>query len=190
MNISVFCASSQPRNNKQHTMKKILLLCAALLALVASVEAQNTAYKISDFLYTKTIKNSDFIEDRITNIDKYLSTNDVPIDSVFATINGKYDIVYFERYFYGESVLGHNDFFHEAIISKVDDGHIIESYFVSYDWKEPPISYPMQISRKKLPIKHVIPVKELELKLIDAHGTNLIEEDCQIIIPDSDNSIK
>lgn len=40
MNISVFCASSQPRNNKQHTMKKILLLCAALLALAVSAKAQ------------------------------------------------------------------------------------------------------------------------------------------------------
>lgn len=165
-------------------MKNILLLFAVLFTLAANAEAQNTSYKTSDFLWTKTINNSDFIEDRITNIDRYLSTNDVPVDSVFATVNGKYDIVYFERYSYGESVWGHNDFFHEAIISKVYDGHIIESYFVSYDWKEPPMSCPMQVSLKKLPIKHMIPVKELEFRLIDAHGPNLIEEGCQIIIPD------
>lgn len=63
MNISVFCASSQPRNNKQHTMKKILLLCAALLALAVGIEAlqtmhmRNNSWKnsggngVCDFLY-------------------------------------------------------------------------------------------------------------------------------------------
>lgn len=138
-----------------------------------------------DFFYTRTSKESNFIKDRLDNIDGYLSQNDVPIDSVFVTRNGNYDIFFFERFVYGESVLGDYSFFHEAIISKVYNGMIIESYFISYDWKEPPISTPIQISLKRLPINKVMKVSDFNFRLLNDFGSNLLEDDCKIIIPDN-----
>ena len=166
-------------------MKKLLLLCAAVLTLATSAKAQETSCQHTDFRYTKTIRNSDFIYERIANIESYLSKGDNPIDSVFATVNGINDIVFFERYSYGYSVVGEYTFSHEAIISKVLDGNIIESYFVPFDWKEPPMSYQIQISRKKLPMEHVMHVKDFDFKMLNESGRNLIEDNCLIIIPDA-----
>ena len=164
------------------TMKGLLLLNIALLLSISCAFCQN-----SDFYYTKTSRESNFIEDRLGNIDNYLIANDVPIDSAFATRSGIFDIVFFERYVYGESVLGDYTFSHEAIISKVYKGIIIESYFVSYDWKELPMSTPIQVSRKKLPIESVMNVNDFEFKLLNELGSNLIEDNCKIIIPDNVN---
>ena len=138
-----------------------------------------------DFFFTKAIKNANFISDRIANIDDYLLTNNAIIDSVFATQNGAFDIVFFERYVYGESVWGDYSFFHEAIISRVSEGIILESFFVSYDWKEPPLSTPIQVSRKKIPIKATMKVNDFDFELLNDSGSNLIEDDCKIIVPNN-----
>ena len=165
-------------------MKKLLLICTAILTLAASAKAQEASCQHTDFRYTKTINNSDFINERITNIDSYLS-GDFPIDSVFAIVNGKFDIVFFERYSYGYSVMGEYTFSHEVIISKVLDGKIVESYFVPLDWKEPPMHYQIQISRQKLPIEQVMRIKDFHFKPLDESGRNLLEDNCLIIIPDA-----
>ena len=96
-----------------------------------------------------------------------------------------FDIVLFERYVYGESVLENYSFFHEAIILKVYEGTIIESFFLSYDWKEPPMSTPIQVSHKKLPIERVMETSDFDFKLLNEFGHNLLEDDCKIIIPDN-----
>ena len=62
---------------------------------------------------------------------------------------------------------------------------IIESYFISYDWKEPPISTPIQISLKRLPINKVMKVSDFNFRLLNDFGSNLLEDDCKIIIPDN-----
>ena len=75
-------------------MKRFLATIVILVATYCSY-GQRCGH---DFLYTKIIRNSDFIEERIRGIDEYMSANSVSIDSVFATTNGKYDIVFFEQY--------------------------------------------------------------------------------------------
>lgn len=137
-----------------------------------------------DFLYTKIIRNSDFIEERIRGIDEYMRANSVSIDSVFATTNGKYDIVFFEQYRYGSAIWGGYMFGHQAIISKVYKGNIVESYFVSYSWAEPPLSYPIQISHVEKPLEHIMEVKDFEFSFLHKDAVNLIEDDCKIIIPE------
>lgn len=161
-------------------MKKSFTIITFVFILICDAYCQ-----CSDFLFTKTKSNSDFIFERIANIDDYLLESDVSMDSVFETQNGVFDIIFFERYVYGESVLGHYAFFHEAIISKVYEGIITESYFVSYDWKEPPLSNPIQVSHKKLPIKREIKINEFDFKPLNELGINLLEDDCNIIIPDN-----
>ena len=86
---------------------------------------------------------------------------------------------------YGESVWGDYSFFHEAIISRVSEGIILESFFVSYDWKEPPLSTPIQVSRKKIPIKATMKVNDFDFELLNDSGSNLIEDDCKIIVPNN-----
>lgn len=161
-------------------MKKIIITNILIFLLASSAYCQ-----CADFLYTRTIKHSDFAYDRIAKIDEYMLTNDALIDTIFATQEGTFDIVIFERYVYGMSVLGDYSFFHEAIFSKIHEGEIVESYYISYDWKEPPMSTPIQASRKILPLKRVIDVKDLDFKLLNEYGINLIEEDCHLVIPES-----
>ena len=159
-------------------MKKSFFLIACVIAVRCSSFAQ-----CPDFLFTKMVRNADFCYDRISVIDEYLSKNDVPIDSVFAVRKGDFDILFFERYCYGESVLGGYIFAHEAIISKVKDGYIVESYFVSFDWKEPPLSLPVQISKKKMKLGEKIKVERLEFKTLNESGVNLLDKRCSLIIP-------
>lgn len=161
-------------------MKRFFTISTFVYVMMCSTYCQ-----CSDFLITKIKANSDFINERIANINDYLLANNVPIDSVFATQNGIYDIIFFERYAYGESVWGDYSFFHEAIISKVYEGIIIESYFVSYDWKEPPMSTPIQVSHKKLPIERVMKTNDFDFKLLNEFGNNLLEDNCKIIIPNN-----
>lgn len=170
---------SSPSKDPIRKMRKILISTFFFLAT-------GGAYcQCQDFFFTKLIKDANFINDRIANVDDYLLANDVPIDSVFAIQNGAFDIVLFERYVYGESVLEDYSFFHEAIILKVYEGTIIESFFLSYDWKEPPMSTPIQVSHKKLPIERVMETSDFDFKLLNEFGHNLLEDDCKIIIPDN-----
>ena len=75
-------------------------------------------------------------------------------------------------------------FGHQAIISKVYKGNIVESYFVSYSWAEPPLSYPIQISHVEKPLEHIMEVKDFEFSFLHKDAVNLIEDDCKIIIPE------
>lgn len=161
-------------------MKKISITSILIFLLASCAYCQ-----CEDFLYTRTIKHSDFAYDRIAKIDEYMLTNDALIDTIFATQEGTFDIVIFERYVYGMSVLGDYSFFHEAIISKIDKGEIVGSYFISFDWKEPPMSTPIQVSSKKLLLTRVINVSDLNFRLLNENGINLIEEDCHLVIPES-----
>lgn len=161
-------------------MKKLTITNILIFLLASCAYCQ-----CEDFLYIRTINHSDFAYDRIANIDDYMLTNDALIDTIFTTQEGTFDIVIFERYVYGMSVLGDFSFFHEAIFSKIHEGEIVESYYVTYDWKEPPMSTPIQVSRKILPLKGVIDVKDLDFKPLNEYGVNLIEEDCHLVIPES-----
>lgn len=161
-------------------MRRFFTLNTFIFILICCAYCQS-----SDFFYTKTIKNSDFYNDRVANIDNYISNNEIPLDSVFATQNGMFDIVFFERYIYGESILGDYCFFHEAIISKVCDGIIIESYFVSYNWKEPPMSTPIQVSRENIPIERIMNVNDFNFTLLNESGSDLIGYDVRIYIPEN-----
>ena len=86
-------------------------------------------------------------------------------------------------YNYGNSIYGGYIFSHEAIISKIYQGNIVESYFVSYNWAEPPLSYPIQISRTKKPLEYIMDTKDFDFSSLHKDAVNLIHNDCKIIIP-------
>lgn len=92
-------------------------------------------------------------------------------------------LFFFERYNYGNSIYGGYIFSHQAIISKVYQGNIVESYFVSYNWAEPPLSYPIQISRTKKPLEYIMDTKDFDFSSLHKGAVNLIHNDCKIIIP-------
>ena len=77
-------------------MKRFLTLIITIL------QVYSTYSQCYDFFYTRTVRDADFIKERVDSIDEYINANEVPIDSVFATVNGVFDIVFFERYNYGE----------------------------------------------------------------------------------------
>ena len=160
-------------------MKRFLVSIIALLTIYCSYGQRYGR----DFFYTKIIRGSDFIKERIENIDEYMKTNTNPIDSTFAIINGSYDIMFFERYKYGNSIYGGYIFAHEAIISKVYKGNIVESYFVSYSWAEPPLSYPIQVSRTKKVLEYIMDTKDFDFIFLHNDALDLIKDDCKIIIP-------
>lgn len=159
---------------------KQFLVSIIILTTVYCSYGQRYGY---DFFYTKINRDSDFIKERVENIDEYMKINSCPIDSVFAIINGEYDIVFFERYKYGNSIYGGYIFSHQAIISKVYKGNIVESYFVSYNWAEPPLSYPIQISRTKKTLEYIMDTKDFDFNFLHKDAVNLIQDDCKIIIP-------
>ena len=158
-------------------MKRFLTLITTIL------QVYSTYSQCYDFFYTRTVRDADFIKERVDSIDEYINANEVPIDSVFATVNGVFDIVFFERYNYGNSIYGGYIFSHQAIISKVYQGNIVESYFVSYNWAEPPLSYPIQISRTKKPLEYIMDTKDFDFSSLHKDAVNLIHNDCKIIIP-------
>ena len=142
--------------------------------------------RAQDFQITKILYHSEFDTVRISNMDSLIGYGICRFDSIFVPVQGTFDIYVFERYRYGLSKNGEYGFSHEVIFSKVGCGYIVESFFVDFDWREPPYSYPILRSKKRVPLSKRIPVSMLRFSnYCTGSNIKLIEPGCHLIFPKS-----
>lgn len=139
-----------------------------------------------DFQITKILYHSEFDTVRISNMDSLIGYRICCFDSIFVPVQGPFDIYVFERYRYGLLKFGEYGFSHEVIFAKVENSYIVESFFVDFDWREPPYSYPILWSKKRVPLSKRIPVARLRFSnYCISSNMHLIESSCYLIFPKS-----
>ena len=148
---------------------KIIIQTFLLLAFNSS-KSQNALFYLKDINYL-----SDINYKSITNIDEY--PLDKLVDSVFNMQVGKYTIYRFERISPSESKDNLNPKENkELIIAKVSENKIVEAYYCPLNWREPPISNVLLVSKKKIRLTKRFSTKKMKFKSTNPNGIRILRD--------------
>lgn len=130
----------------------------------------------SDFYINQVFCNADLVEDEFNRID------DRPLDSLdiddFIMNGGGYTVYCFIRRMVCESKdsLRTVDFGMEYILVKVKGKRILESYYLPFSWREPPISNVVLRSRKNRKISRRVCTKYIRFVPVREDGINILKD--------------
>lgn len=150
-------------------MKKILIF------LIIFLTCKTLFCSIDVFQLTDKIENSDFNHNNIREIDSLKLIGSLNIDS-YLYEKGNFDIYIFTRVFKGEAKNGKIMEFTEKIFVKVSEEFIVESYYIPYSWNEPPIKNVILYSNKKIKLKNILLIEELNYINITENGINILKD--------------
>ena len=121
----------------------------------------------SDFYYTKTFEQTDFNRQGIDSVAYGILDCNNLIDIGFI-IKGDFTILQFERYTFGDLWPDDFGFVREMVLIKIDNGWVVESYFLPCDWAEVPITVAIVHSAKRILYRNGLNIKKIKWTAIES----------------------